>query len=116
MTNQQTCNQRIDQELTRTEDWLTNQYHLIDAANEAGDDEREDELREQIEPYMELTLSGGGPSSWLEVTLDRGQRGFEATSVVYHFANWFDHAQREVTKHEAPGIWRLAEYYAESAE
>jgi hypothetical protein len=34
--------------------------------------------------------------------------------VTYHFADWFDHAEREVTEREAPALWRAAKHYAEA--
>lgn len=116
------CEERIKEELHGTEQWLSERYNLIDAANDAGD-RQQDELREEIEPYavdvkyvLKLELSGGGSASWLEVELDKGRQGFRVASVVYHFADWFDHAGYAVLEAEAPGMWRLAEYYAEQAE
>ncbi len=117
-----TCEERIRDELASIEDWLSKTYRKIDKATQAGDAVREDELREEIEVYgvdvkrvMKLTLSGGGPASWLEVYLDDSSRWPEVETVIYHFADWFDHAEREVSESEAPGMWRLAEYYAEVA-
>lgn len=123
MTNQQTCEQRIHEELTTTEQWLTETYAKIDKASEEGNDSLAEELREEIAPYysaaikyvMTLELSGGGPSSWLDVELAKARYGFQAVSVIYHFANWFDHAERDVTEQEAPGLWRLAKVHADSA-
>jgi hypothetical protein len=119
MTDHKTCEERIPDELTSTEDWLSRTYRKIDKANEGGDYQREEELREEIEVYgvevkrvMWLTLSGGGPASWLEVHLDDSGRWPVVEKVIYHFADWFDHAEREVSESEAPGMWRLAEYYA----
>lgn len=118
-----TCEERITEELDNTEWWLAERYELIDAANQADDWKRQDELREEIEPYavdvkhvLKLELSGGGPASWLEVGLEKERWGVTVVSVTYHFADWFDHAERDVSETEAPDMWRLAEYYAESAE
>jgi hypothetical protein len=36
--------------------------------------------------------------------------------VTYHYADWFDHAERAVTEYEAPALWRLAAYHAEMAD
>lgn len=117
------CEERIAGELTNTEEWLSRTYRQIDKANERGETAREEELREEIEVYgvtvtrvMRLTLSGGGPASWLEVHMDDSGRWPEVERVIYHFADWFDHAEREVTETEAPGMWRLAEYYGELAD
>jgi len=117
-----TCEERIADDLTSTENWLSKTYRQIDKAEKAGNHERGDELREEIEAYgisvkrvMRLELSGGGPASWLEVHFDDSNRWPEVETVIYHFADWFDHAEREVSESEAPGMWRLAEYYAEVA-
>jgi hypothetical protein len=118
-----TCEERIGEELNHTEAWLSETYRKIDKAEDAGDHAREDELREEVQPYsvsvtsiMKLELSGGGPASWLEVHLDDSGSWPEVVTVIYHFADWFDHAEREVSANEAPGMWRLAEYYAECAD
>jgi hypothetical protein len=119
MTNLPTCEQRIDSELQKTESWLSDQYKKIDAAYEANEQARAEELDEEIQPYgvsisytMTLELAGGGPSEWLAVELSRVRYGFDVSSIVYHYA-WGDHAEREVTQSQAPGMWRLAEYHAE---
>jgi hypothetical protein len=121
-TRTRPCSERIGESLAQTEEWFAKKYRQIDKASRKDDYEREDALREEIEPYgvsfkrvMTLTLSGGGPSSWLEVELCQESWGFSVAGVAYHFADWFDHAERDVSEHEAPGLWRLAEYYADVA-
>jgi hypothetical protein len=118
-----TCEERIAEELASTESWLSETYQKIDKASNAGDYTTEEGLREEVEPYgvsatlvMKLELAGGGPAAWLEVELDRSRWGFEPGRVVYHFADWFDHAERQVSEREAPGMWRMAECHAEFAE
>lgn len=37
-----------------------------------------------------IDLSTGGPGDWFEVFVDDG----EITRIVYHFNDWFDHAER----------------------
>jgi len=50
-----------------------------------------------------VDLSTGGPADWLEVfcsgntpRYDDGAESFEVERIVYHFADWFDHAEREL--------------------
>jgi hypothetical protein len=65
---------------------------------------------------MRIMFSWGGPSDWIEVELEKVDRWFEVTSVVYHYADWFDHAKRKLTQQQAPALWRLAEYYGEDPD
>lgn len=102
--------------------FYTEKYKLMDEAGENGDYETEDGLREEIQPYgvtvmrvMRLELAGGGPAYWLECELDREQWGFSVGRLVFHYSDWFDHAERDLCQSEAPGLWRMAEYYAEIA-
>lgn len=39
-----------------------------------------------------IDLSTGGPADWLEVHVDPDSA--MASRIVYHFADWFDHAER----------------------
>lgn len=120
--DKQTCEQRVDAELARTEQNLVEQWAGIDKAVERGDWEREESLREEMEPLslevkrvLKIMLSWGGPSDWIEADLSHEGYGYEVESLTYHFADWFDHAERVVLEHEAPALWRLAEHYAELA-
>ncbi|MDQ0776338.1 hypothetical protein QF026_004804 [Streptomyces aurantiacus] len=117
----QSCEARIAEELKSADDYIADTYRKMDRASEAGNYREQEELEESITPYaaevvrtLRLTLSGGGPASWLDIELERGTN--EPVRVEYHFADWFDHAQTPVTEDEAPGLWRLAEYYAEVVE
>lgn len=54
-----------------------------------------------------VELSTGGPADWLEVICGNtvadpyGARGgLEVEEIVYHFADWFDHAERELSGEE----------------
>jgi hypothetical protein len=114
---ERSCEARIAEELKNVNDYLVSAYQEIDQANEAEDYEKQEELEEAIEPYgvtvvrtMRLTLSGGGPASWLDIELDETNT---PARVEYHFADWFDHASTPVTENETPGLWRMAERYAE---
>jgi hypothetical protein len=116
---ERSCEARIAEELKSTNTYLVNTYQEIDQASEVDDYEKREELEEAIAPYgvtvvrtVRLTLSGGGPASWLDVELDETN---SPAQVEYHFADWFDHAATVVTEEEAPGLWRMAEQYAEIA-
>lgn len=52
-----------------------------------------------------IDLSMGGPADWLEVFADSDG---DITRVVYHFADWFDHAEVELQGHDL----RVAEEFA----
>ncbi|MFC8852939.1 hypothetical protein ACFT5D_07785 [Streptomyces sp. NPDC057144] len=119
MTNQEgSCEARIAEELKNANAYLVSMYQQINQANKDGDYEKQEELEDGITPYgvtlvrtVRLTLSGGGPASWLDVELDSEDN--TPTRVVYHFADWFDHAEMSVSQEEAPGFWQMAERYAE---
>lgn len=96
-----TCEERIDGHL---------RYHLADMrkflktyerACQLNADDAIDELetRRLEEPigYSKYTVhkveySWGGPADWFEVWEDNG----EIARIIYHFSDWFDHAEREL--------------------
>jgi hypothetical protein len=113
---QLTCEERVDDELVKTEARYSNLWYQLDEAVERGDDSAEEQCRDELEPLnletkrvLKLMFSWGGPSAWIEAELD----GSSVVSLTYHFADWFDYAERDVSESEAPALWRLAEYYAE---
>jgi hypothetical protein len=116
------CEERVAQELERTEQYFADVYRQLDAAS-LNDSAQYDALHDQLEPLsidvkriLRIMFSWGGPSDWIEVELTRLEGPqMEVTNVVYHFADWFDHAERAVSEQEAPALWRLAEYHAEYA-
>lgn len=114
-----TCEERIAGELAETERSVSGLWQRIGEAAQRGDGQAEEEAREELAPLsletkrvLKVLFSWGGPSDWLEAELD----GYEVVSLTYHFADWFDHAERDVSEHAAPGLWRLAAFYAEYAE
>tara|TARA_R110000787_G_scaffold110744_1_gene219425 strand:+ start:639 stop:1052 length:414 start_codon:yes stop_codon:yes gene_type:complete len=59
-----------------------------------------------------VEISGGGPASWLEVWINDA----DITAIVYHFSDWYDHAERNLTGQElddAESFVRSACYIAE---
>ena len=117
------CEDRMAEELAGTEQYFADLYRKLDDEAARDDDDSEESLREQLDPLsidttrtMRLMFSWGGPSDWIDVELRRDGHRVEVTRVVYHFADWYDHAEREVTEAKAPALWRLAEYHAEMAD
>lgn len=82
--------------------------------------ERMHELPLGVSSYtaFRIDLSTGGPGDWLEVVcnhdgsmlrrLDDGP--YEVERIVYHFVDWFDHAERQLDGHE----FEVAEEFARS--
>ena len=94
MTKNPTCAERIGDDLAMTQEHFRDLFARADD----GQDEASEEIYEQaygISKYtlVKIELSGGGPSSWLEVKLDSEN---DVMSVFYFFADWFDVASREV--------------------
>jgi len=52
-----------------------------------------------IRHEIRVEVSTGGPADYLTATIERGRYGWElAGGVVYHFADWFDHAEMPATE------------------
>lgn len=99
-----TCAERIKSEYLSQEAWFAELYAKADG----GDDQATQEIYEQaygITRYtvVRIELSGGGPASWLEATLDSDH---ELLKVEYVFSDWFDVARRGVEHDSA--TWRYA--------
>lgn len=88
----------------------------IDPENvEESAQERLYELPLGISTYrvMRIELSTGGPADWLEIKLSKELRyGYSVDRVTYHFADWFDHAERTVDENSS--LWVMAEQFAET--
>lgn len=125
-TKQATCEERIHDHMEGREQYITKldaiingkastfdeDYNPPEEMDEEAARERLDELPLGIElrRYVRITLSTGGPADYLDAELDADGR---VQSVSYHFADWFDHAERVVPEDSA--LYRYAEYMAESA-
>ena len=108
-TKELTCAERINDNLTSTEESLKDIFMLID-------DGRDEEIEQGYESLYEyalgidtnqktvITLSYGGPASYIEVT----HKGAEIYTIIYRFSDWFDTATQEVTDEES-AIWRYAQ-------
>ena len=107
-TKEKTCAERIADQLTNEEEALKEIYGLID---DGRDEEREQGYESLYEYALGtdtrqetiITLSWGGPASYLEVT----HRGAEIYTVTYRFSDWFDTATQEVA--EDSNLYRYAQ-------
>lgn len=66
-----------------------------------GEDERREQASNELWEYplsvelvkvVRVDLSTGGPADWLELFYQGGDS--RPSRIVYHFADWFDHAER----------------------
>jgi hypothetical protein len=104
MNKQLTCEERIGEDLASTEEHFKDLFTRADN----GEDEAREEIYEQaygLSKYtlVKIELSGGGPSSWLEIKISSE---LDVMSVTYYFADWFDVASREIL--EGSPLYRYA--------
>ena len=109
------CNDRIERELSGREE----EFRRLFARTRSEDSIVREEVCEELDTLpigsswqnvVKIELSWGGPADWLEVWVD--QDG-SVSHVVYHFADWFDHAERKIA-YGTP-LWRAADYYVVGA-
>lgn len=118
---QASCEKRIAQHLASREESLAGLYASLDAEDAQGSDFY-DEQREEIDNYalgitmqhsIRVDISTGGPGEWLEIPVERQRSGWEISgAVVFHFVDWFDHAERTVPEDSA--LYRYAEEIVET--
>lgn len=87
---------------------------MAERARDAITEMREGSLSETVlgvstSVKMRVELSTGGPADYLTCELDTSDRSIG--DVTYHFADWFDHAERRVGDGEA--LASLCQYFAE---
>jgi hypothetical protein len=115
-SKEKTCRERINDHMMGREEFIESLYDAID---------NQTEHEEVIDPYeflmsefaldvekmisFKILLSTGGPGDWLMVTCDQD---YYINSVDYHFNDWFDHAQVNVSRDSA--LWRYAEEIVEA--
>lgn len=71
-----------------------------------------------IRHTLRVDLSTGGPGDWFEVDIEPVNHGWQTCgNVVYHFADWFDHAAMETDGHGSLDDWadQLVEYLPEES-
>jgi hypothetical protein len=105
-----TCSDRIASQLASEEENLREIFRVIDSQ---GDVVEFEEAQEGLYNYAlgmntiketTITLSWGGPASYLEILHD----GAEITQVMYRFSDWFDTATEEITDKES-NLYRYAQ-------
>jgi hypothetical protein len=79
-----------------------------------NDDEREERREQALEELSEyplavsmervvrVDLSTGGPADWLELFYQADES--RPHRIVYHFADWFDHAERTLDGDEFDAV------------
>lgn len=109
-TREATCSERIAAAMASEEENLKEIYEAIDSND--GTMEAHEEAYESLHEYAlgittrketVITLSWGGPASYLEVTHD----GSDIYSVTYRFSDWFDTATQELE--EGSALYRYAQ-------
>jgi len=104
------------EEFTKNEDREPSEDEVAKFRENASDNEyNEDSLVEfplgfVITKVIKIELSTGGPADYLEVFIDP-EYTETIVRVVYHFADWFDHAQMEVNENDP--LWEFAEIYCD---
>lgn len=106
----QTCEERIDEQFENT-------MEEIDDALRSSD--KMDEFMEDILEFtpsvtVKVLLSTGGPADWIELEVSKGKHGYEIDGAVYHFSDWYDHAERRITGSELDKVTSMFEAYVET--
>lgn len=110
-----TCEDRIESEKRSREASLKEIFAKMISSDYETNDEGYDELRDLALSIEEFTvikclLSTGGPADWLEIVVTDYKE--EIVKVIYHFADWFDHAEM-VVEEDSP-LYEYAEQIVES--
>lgn len=127
MSKQLSCQERIEEEYRRADDYIELMFKVLDNYEFDEDDEDDKkQLREieddgidegsiheyaagtSMEKLLTIVLSGGGPSSHIEAIID--EDGY-VKSATYHFLDWFDGATRKISEDSA--MFRYVQWEAE---
>jgi len=112
------CAERIAEQLASEERNIGDIYKVLDGGGEellegASETQTIDEAYSDLYNYAlgintiketTITLSWGGPSSYLEILHD----GTEITQLTYRFSDWFDTATEKITDTES-NLYRYAQ-------
>jgi hypothetical protein len=112
------CAERIAEQLASEERNIGDIYKVLDGGGEellegASETQTIDEAYSDLYNYAlgintiketTITLSWGGPSSYLEILHD----GTEITQLTYRFSDWFDTATEKITDTES-SLYRYAQ-------
>ena len=108
-TKEATCSERIAAALASEEENLKDIYEVLDSNDHAfaheGAYEKLYNYALGMSTHQEtvITLSWGGPASYLEVT----HEGSEIIAVTYRFSDWFDTATQQLE--EGSALYRYAQ-------
>ena len=127
MSKQLSCQERIEEEYRRTDDYIELMFKVLDNYEFDEDDEDDKKQLQEIEDdgidegtiheyaagtsmekLLTIVLSGGGASSHIEAIID--EDGY-VKSATYHFLDWFDGASRKISEDSAR--FRFVEWEAE---
>jgi hypothetical protein len=109
ITKELTCAERISSQLESEEANLKEIYEVLDGTSDGAElDEAQESLYEyalsmQTRKETVITLSWGGPASYIEVI----HEGSDIIRAVYRFSDWFDTATQELDE-ESP-LYRYAQ-------
>jgi hypothetical protein len=112
-TKEQTCEERIDSQLSNLEESVTD---ILKGYYQEGESEEGYEawnnfpLSVETRKETKIELSWGGPSDFLSVIHD----GTDIFTVTYHFQDWFDGASRNIDGDSK--IWTYAQTVIEARE
>jgi hypothetical protein len=112
------CAERIAEQLASEERNIGDIYKVLDGGGEellegASETQTIDEAYSDLYNYAlgintiketTITLSWGGPSSYLEILHD----GTEITQLTYRFSDWFDTATEKITD-KGSNLYRYAQ-------
>lgn len=127
--HERTCAERITDHMKSRASDFAEILARLEPRDEDGDEvtgREAEEAREEAETELwqyplcvevyrtvRIDLGTGGPADWLEALVD--DEG-DITRLTYHFADWFDHAERNVEDHgDTAPLWRFAEQFVEGA-
>jgi hypothetical protein len=127
MSKQLSCQERIEEEYRRADDYIELMFKVLDNYEFDEDDEDDKKQLQEIEDdgidegsiheyaagtsmekLLTIVLSGGGPSSHIEAIID--EDGY-VKSATYHFLDWFDGATRKISEDSA--MFRYVQWEAE---
>lgn len=109
-TEKKNCEQIIDSQMQDRNAYLEELNDII-GDNESETEKVDEALRELgdfpagIETFKvtKIILSGGGPADWIEIKTDETGH---VLGMEYHYADWFDHAERKVSENSY--LWDFA--------
>lgn len=117
-----TCAERISESIKNAEEELKDIFSRIDGemvSEDTSETQSKENAYSDFHNYAlgssttmltTITLSWGGPASYLEV--EHEPKG-EIESITYRFSDWFDTATERITDTDSP-LWRYAESVLES--